>query len=203
MRKILSWNINVFNAKENGDIITRSENILKTIRSHSPDILVLQEASDYFIDLLSDYTEHTRTRSHGGIVAILSKKDIIINNTKKYSDYATSIYLDNIIIVNCHLCPHVRNQKIRDSQFSTFPKENCIIIGDMNMNRNQNFCYDNMKDIALQFSNSKDTWFYSYFENGSSVSRRYDRVYSDLEIKSFDVTGYRNESDHMPILITY
>ena len=53
MRKIMSWNINVFNTKENGDIITRSENILKTIRSHSPDILVLQEGSDYFIGLLS------------------------------------------------------------------------------------------------------------------------------------------------------
>ena len=73
----------------------------------------------------------------------------------------------------------------------------------MNMNENQNFHSDNMKDIALQFANNKDTWFYSYFENGSQVSRRYDRVYSDIQINSFSVTGYRNESDHMPILITY
>lgn len=199
----MSWNINVFKKEDNGDLITRSENILRTIRSNSPDILALQEASEYFISLLTEYTEHTRTTSHGGIVVILTKKDIVINRTKKYYDYATSISLDNIVIVNCHLCPGVKNQKVRDIQLSTLPKENCIIIGDMNMNKDQNFISNNIKDIALEFSNNKDTWFYSYFENGSRVSRRYDRVYSDQKIKSFDITGYRNESDHMPIVVTY
>ena len=203
MLSLLSWNINLFNKKGNSDIITRSENILRTVRSISPDILVLQEASEYFLNLLTEYIEHTRTISHGGIVVILTKKNIVVSNTKKYNDYATSIYLHNISIINCHLCPGVKNQKMREIQLSSLPKENCIIIGDMNMNKNQNFQSDNMKDIALQFSNNKDTWFYSYFENGSKVSRRYDRVYSDVKINSFSVTGHRNESDHMPILITY
>ncbi len=52
--KILSWNVNMVYGKNNGDLISRSENIIISIKKINPDILLLQEASRYFLKLLKE-----------------------------------------------------------------------------------------------------------------------------------------------------
>jgi endonuclease/exonuclease/phosphatase family metal-dependent hydrolase len=199
--KLFSWNVNMY-IKGAGDMITRAEHAHLTIKNESPDILLLQEASDYFLSYLTEYKEQARVTSHGGLVVILTKGTVTVTNPMKHSNFAVSVNVGDILLVNYHLCPFAQNQEMRDIQISSLARPKCILMGDTNMNAFQHFVSDTIKDVARQIGNNEDTWFMNFFTRGSNVARRFDRVYTDVKVSNFHVyRNYWGESDHIPISV--
>lgn len=198
---VLSWNINAYIIKDQ-DIITKTDYIIKEIKKINPDILLLQEASKYFLSRISScYFCYGFVMTHAGLCATLTRSDnLFVKNVRKYKT-GISIYLENIIINNCHLTPHYSNSEIRTKELDIMTEENIIIFGDTNMTRTETYC---LNDVAKDKDNLADTWFYSYFEKGSKVSRRFTRAYTDLDTSKMEYTiypDYKHLSDHIPVSI--
>ena len=217
--KILSWNINMFNPSGQ-DLITRCEYLINTIKLLDYDILCIQEASSYFLDILLNqlifYKLCDKTKTHCGLCVILFKENlnIIIKEIKKFENIGVNIsinfknseYNEIINIVSCHLVPYYEKQLYRLKQIDTIinylnDKSNIIIIGDLNMNNDQYYIKDSFYDLAINSKNLNNTWFESWFVNGSTKSKRFDRIYTNMNfIKNYKVhTEYKKYSDHAPI----
>lgn len=201
---ILSWNINMYILKNGGDLISRTENIIRIIKKLNPDMLLLQEASKYFVfELLQlkDYKQHVSVLTHGGYCIILAKPKIKVTKCIKFKLNGCGVIVnDNIKIINCHLTPYFKNHKLRLEVFKQMEDEKTIIMGDTNMDNTQGV--DSiLKDVGKNMV-SKDTWHLSFFENGSEITKRYDRVFTDLKVSNFCVyDNYHGNSDHDPISI--
>ncbi len=208
--KVMSWNILTY-LNKGQDMVKKVENIINEIVKINPDILLLQEVSDYFTEQLTIKTSYKfliKTINHAGFCSLFLRDDLNNENiiVKKHYDTGVSIQIDDITIANCHLAPYRQNQEFRFSQLkdivdrTTTP--NIILMGDMNMGRDQSFNYKNFEDIAIQFNNTEDTWFASYFNSYSTHKNRYDRVFSNMKIKEYNVyQEYKHLSDHIPISI--
>ena len=83
--KLLSWNILIYITK-NQDIITKTKQLIEEIIMINPDILLLQEASEYFLSQLCSNSVYIRTMevlTHGGLCSTLIKPHILVSEIKK------------------------------------------------------------------------------------------------------------------------
>jgi len=182
------------------------------ISNENPDILCLQEASMYFINFLIEKKYHLlgKILTHGGWCCTLSKHLINVKNIKDIDQCAQLIQLDSLCLVNCHLIPSASNENYRKKTLSTIMSNithlthlNClhtIIIGDLNTVGE--ICLDKMLDMGKMAMSDIPTWYRSYFDPQSTVSHRFDRVFSNF---SSQQSTYRTlndvrVSDHVPIL---
>jgi endonuclease/exonuclease/phosphatase family metal-dependent hydrolase len=205
--KLLSWNILMYITK-NQDIITKARYIVDEIKRINPDILMLQEASEYFLGVLldqSNYNRHIHVLTHGGLVVILTKPSIKVSESLFFNDIGVGVRIGDKTVVTCHLVPGKNNQKFRQGQLDeiiTRSGLNVLIMGDMNMTNYQNFESKSMIDVALVNKNCDDTWFLSYHIKSNMTSRRFDRVYTDMKTMNYTVyQTYKYLSDHVPISI--
>lgn len=194
----------MYNSRNNGDLISRADVIISSIKFMNPDIILLQEASEYFLEEIlenTDYVRHVHTLTHGGICVTLTKPSVNVSEVNTHNG-SVSIVVDDVVIYNCHLTPYANNHKMRLIQITPFFTKNVIIMGDMNMNDTQNIDHPTIKDLGV--CDRVDTWNLSFFENGSTVRRRYDRVFTDIDFKSFYVHEERHgHSDHLPISLIF
>lgn len=195
--KVLVWNVNVVPTKHQGDLLSRIEMIFQTIRNINPDILLLQETTLYFLKKLYEelsYECKVSRHSHCGLTATLVKKDFS-DSIQIIDIFRCGIQIEDIKIFNCHLLPYKENSDKRHQYMKFFSlMKNYIIAGDMNTE--DNFSY--LSDVGIYLQ--QKTWEYSYFENGSDIKKRYDRVFSDLKNTSFFVhEEYSGQSDHLPL----
>lgn len=204
--KIVSWNVNL--NFENGDMLTRICKISEIIKKMDPDILLLQEASDYFLNYLNDiwkFNTASKSNSHGGMLCILISERHKNFVPIKYLGIYCGIIVDNLKIVNCHLVNGKSLYSVKDRNkfyeiISNENKENLIIGGDFNDNDNDIDEILKMNDVGKIYNTP--TWFKSFFENGSKIKTRYDRFFTNINIKHFDtLTKYCGHSDHIPIAI--
>jgi endonuclease/exonuclease/phosphatase family metal-dependent hydrolase len=195
--KILSWNIFAYHPYKR-DIIQTVIRIIDVIKDIDPDVLCLQECSNYVIECIHCKTKYklvNRILTHGGYVCTFITEDkqvtnITINNS-------VIIKIGNITIYNCHFPPG----NILHSQLSSLNiYEKSIIVGDLN--------YSNHIDIKNLCDVGEDTniptWFASFFEANNNKQERYDRicVTTDLIYDRFDVhSSITYISDHVPISI--
>lgn len=202
--KIVSWNINMY--LKNSNLITRAGDIVEQLKKIDADIICLQEASEYFLNIFNTSTNNIYTRyghitSHCGLCVILAKSpDFTVG--KSTFQCSTSICGHGINIINCHLVPS-NNEKFRREQLEALAigENQVIICGDMNMKNNEIGIYN---DIALLKKNEENTWFGKFFDEKSSISYRYDRFFvkkldTEVEYKVFKNLSYL--SDHVPILL--
>ena len=204
---ILSWNVNLYLTKNGGNLISRTENIVRVLKKLNPDLLLIQEASKYFLSELSilNFKILSSELTHGGFCVILSKPHI---NAKEYMTFklnGSSIILnDDIKIINCHLTPFFKNHNTRIKMFNQMMGKQTMIMGDTNMDNSQ-IVNCKLNDIALNepfLKELKDTWYLSFFKNGSYITKRFDRIYTDLNVSNFIVHDkYYGLSDHVPISI--
>lgn len=190
------------------DIITKSQYIIEEIGKINPDILLLQEASNYFLNELESklgYKNQCQTLTHGGLCVILTKPGLSIDNPKVYKQTGVSIDINHITVANCHLVPYFQNQKFRETQLHTIidnSNQNIVVMGDMNMNNTQSFDHNDIKDIAIEYNNMADTWFLSYHKKNKTTSHRFDRIYSNTKCTNYQVyADFKYLSDHVPISV--
>jgi len=203
--KLLSWNILIYITKDQ-DIITKTQHLIEEIIKIDPDVLLLQEASEYFLTQLcsnSTYIRTTEVLTHGGLCCTLIKNHILISNVKQIDTTGVSIQIDNLTIINCHLVPYYKNQLFRVNQVKHLLLPNTILMGDMNMNNNQHLEHNGIYDVAVSLEKKlSDTWFLSYHNKHSTISKRFSRVYTDKQVLSYQVYNtYKYLSDHIPISI--
>jgi endonuclease/exonuclease/phosphatase family metal-dependent hydrolase len=196
--------------KKEQDVITKAEYIAKEIKRQDPDVLMLQEASEYFISILlthCKYRRHNSILTHGGIVVIFTKYNLDVIEDIVFQHIGVGVKIGNKTLVTCHLVPYVKNQEYRQGQLKEImdyiKDENVLIIGDMNMNNYQKFQSNNMRDVAIISNNYDDTWFLSYHTKSNTTSRRFDRVYTNIEeTKNYKTyPEYKYLSDHVPISV--
>jgi endonuclease/exonuclease/phosphatase family metal-dependent hydrolase len=193
------------------DIITKTDYIIEEIKKQDPDVLMLQECSEYFISILTKqcmYKRHRHILTHGGLVVIFTKYDLNVTQDIIFSDIGVGIKVGNKTLVTCHLVPFVNNQEFRQGQLkevmTKIKDNNVLIMGDMNMNNYQNFKSDTMNDVALLEKNYNDTWFLNYHDKTKTTSRRFDRVYTDIITTKYKTyPEYKFLSDHIPISIEF
>ena len=203
--KLLSWNILIYITKDQ-DIITKTQHLIEEIIKIDPDVLLLQEASEYFLTQLcsnSSYIRTTEVLTHAGLCTTLIKNHILISNVKKIDTTGVSIQIDDLTIINCHLVPYYNNQLFRVNQVKHLLLPNTILMGDMNMNNNQYLEHDGIYDVAVSLEKKlSDTWFLSYHKKDSTISKRFSRVYTNKQVLSYQVYNtYKYLSDHIPISI--
>lgn len=194
--KIMSWNVNMF--LRNTDLISRGEDILRTIIHHDPDICFLQEVSKIYlkeIENKSCYTVTSYTKSHCGLTAILVKSHVKLNVIRNDVGFILADF-NGTMIANCHFD---NNQDYRRKQLMNLKIMNPnIIIGDLNFKENESI--DGYDDLGIK--EQIHTWNHSFFVRGSKIKKRFDRVYTNVAVDNFRVLNeWSGESDHVPIMI--
>jgi len=202
--KILSWNVLMFLKKQAGDVITRTEIICQKIRQINPDVVLLQEASEYFLTELEDmcgFIRRVSVQAHAGLCAILTKPDID-GNVRIWPKYAVGIQIGSLEVVNCHLAPCKENRAIRQQQIQEISGSDVLIMGDTNMRSDESV---ELRDIAIETGHTGPTWFHSYFEGTlTGIKERFDRAYTNtgIDIEEFRVLKEcSGMSDHLPIYL--
>lgn len=196
--KLLSWNINMVHGKV--DIPNKTMLLVQYIKDLDPNVLFLQETCLYTNNKISElgYTCHGMVRTHSMFCSILAKNtlDKHITNIKKYHQMGQSITVNGIEFVNCHLVPFKENSEQRIRQLDKLDNSNTLIMGDFNTDKDLSF--KNLKEIG----NSETTWNLSFFQRGCNLKKKFDRVFTDIEIKEFAVRKILF-SDHYPIQVTF
>lgn len=221
--KLLSWNINMYNPDKpelQNDIINEINNQLT-----DEDFVILIESSFEFISNLMKTNIKNNYKlfnsfaiSHGGLINILSNKKI--SDIKHFPLENPSLLINfkkdkkNVYLAGCHLFPFVENAERRFQELliikSMVPdNSNFIVIGDLNIREKETKFLE--KDNILELRDSGDkrkTWFRSFFEPGTPISSRFDRllISKNIQIKDFNLIGrkYLNQkmtllSDHLGI----
>lgn len=207
--KIVSWNVNL--NFEIGDMISRMFNIAQIIKQIDPDILLLQEASGYFLHYLKEiwkFRTASKVKSHGGLLCILisEKYEKEFVPIKLYC----GIIIENLSIINCHLvhgndsCAVEERNRFYGTIKRMIPSGayQVIIGGDFNDSCDHIDTLLKLDDVGKIVDTP--TWCKSFFENGSEIKSRYDRFFTDIKVKSFEtLTAYCGHSDHIPILMDF
>lgn len=213
MTSILTWNVNLY-IKElfnETDLEDSTVSTISVIRKISPDILCLQEASKGILAMLTDFSVQASCLTNGGLTAILTKShaSILVKNPLMYTLAGCSAEIcndscdPNFTLINCHLVHGKNNQNFRVSQVREIMTEvsgdtRTIFIGDTNWSDEENFPFP-LVDVGIDRG---PTWFMDYFRPNSPVTKRYDRVYTNIPIKNFSVLiEYKGLSDHVPVLV--
>lgn len=221
MTSILTWNINLY-IKElfnEAELEKSTLAIVSAIRKICPDILCLQEASKGILTVLTEgdrgFSLQASCLTNGGLTAILTKSavDLVVKNPSVYTlagcsveitGLCETIGIPNFTLVNYHLVHGKNNQDFRVSQVKEIVTEipddsSRILIGDTNWSEEGNFPFP-LTDVGID---KGPTWFMDYFRPNSPVTKRYDRVYTDMPVKNFSVLmQYKGLSDHVPVSVT-
>lgn len=221
--KIISWNINMFRPDKpelEKKIIDEINNIIDDV-----DFLILIESSFEFVSKLIKTNIKNKYNlfgnfavSHGGFINILYNKKI--TNIKHIPLENPTLLIkfkkDNVdvFLAGCHLAPFPENAEKRFQELlivkSMVPdNSNFIMIGDMNIREKETKFLEKENILELRDSGDKrKTWYRSFFEKGSPVSSRFDRLFisKNINVKKLDLFGkkYVNKqivllSDHLAL----
>jgi endonuclease/exonuclease/phosphatase family metal-dependent hydrolase len=221
---IISWNIMMY-VKFRPERKHVLKNIIEALCDLKPNVLCLQESSDWANELISTELKMVIVGSeltHGGLCTTFVSPNLKVVDVKKYSHTGVVCTIENFgIVMNCHLTPYYKNHAMRISQLRDMfehiqfehiqPKlgQTLVLVGDFNMCEDQNISQDilntyKLKDIAHEHGNLAPTWFKDFHEKGSTISKRYDRIYSNVETESQHAIHMKLKglSDHIPIGIS-
>lgn len=200
---ILSWNVNLYSDID-VNILKKSKSIFLVIKNINPDILLLQESSIVFNNMLirHGYINVKSTSSHRGYISSFVKKHIDYQHIQCYEIYRSHIFsiLDGkITIANIHYKPffsYIKNEIL--SYVNIFNTD--IIVGDTNFK--DELIIDDMIDVGKTYG---DTWFCEISSSKNNKTERYDRLISNQKfvIKNFHLgVNYYGLSEHVPIIFT-
>lgn len=199
----MSWNVNTYINK--GNLLYRLQIITEEIIKISPDILFIQEAGNELLDMLrKKYRLYDSVLTHGGLCCILTKPHLGSYESIKFDTTGVGIISQDSILVNCHLVPCRNNSEYRKYQLNEIVKNNkdkkITFIGDMNMKDDET--YTSLKDVAVEVNDNTPTWNLSYFKQGSTIRKRFDRIYTNQPFSNYKVySNLSGISDHLPLSI--
>lgn len=194
--KIISWNVNMDHGSV--DVPYKTEALVRYVRDLDPDVIFLQETCAYTNKKIGalGYACYGMTRTHMMFCSILARNGIAPADYKEYPQMGQSITLNGIEMVNCHLTPFKENSLRRRRQTAPFDRPKTFLMGDFNTDGDMNFEF--LTESEVSKSDLQPTWHLSYFQRGSDVKKRFDRVFTDAKI-----LGYRVHkilfSDHYPV----
>jgi hypothetical protein len=200
--KVISWNVNLHS--ETGMNIKKSNSIFYAIKNMNPDIILLQESSFDFNNMISSlgYSLVKSTTSHRGYISSFVRKNIPYEHIQCYEIHRSHIFAifdGKITIANIHYEPFYSYIK-NDILYSVNIFKTDIIVGDTNFKDDLNI--EGMIDVGKTYG---DTWFNNFSTSKLTTSERYDRVISSisLSIKNFHLgSDYYGLSEHIPMIFT-
>jgi len=70
------------------------------------------------------------------------------------------------------------------------------------MNMKDDETYTSFKDVAVEVNDNTPTWNLSYFKQGSTIRKRFDRIYTNQPFSNYKVySNLSGISDHLPLSI--